>query len=106
MMTDTRAVAHRTFQVITDFIESTLPDVDVEPGEGSVLITTLHQDFLINYHGVTQQIWYSSAISGAHHFALGEDGAWHCTRSQDTLYGVLSGELSQLCQRSITIPHA
>ncbi|AIK97006.1 frataxin domain-containing protein [Candidatus Odyssella acanthamoebae] len=106
-MTNIRALARQTLHLIAIFIEENVPEVEVEPGEEDVLIIDSHdQNFLLNYHGVTQQIWYSSAMSGAHHFALAEDGVWHCTRSKNTLDDVLSKELSHLCQRDVIIPNA
>lgn len=106
-MTDIRPIARHTLQLIASFVEDSIPEVEVEPGEEEVLIIdSRNQNFLLNYHGVTRQIWYSSAMSGAHHFAFGDDGVWHCTRSKKTLYEVLSKELSHLCQRDIVIPNA
>ncbi|MBW8309688.1 MAG: hypothetical protein K0M45_08680 [Candidatus Paracaedibacteraceae bacterium] len=106
-MTNIRALARQTLSLIAIFIEENVPEVEVEPGEEDVLIIdSQDQNYLLNYHGVTQQIWYSSAMSGAHHFALTESGVWHCTRSKNTLYEVLSSELSQLCRRDVIIPNA
>ncbi len=107
IMINIRSSARQTLNLIAIFIEENLPEVEVEPGEEEVLITdSQDQNYLLNYHGVTQQIWYSSAMSGAHHFALTDQGVWHCTRSKNTLYEVLSRELSHLCQRDVIIPDA
>ncbi|WP_010299981.1 frataxin domain-containing protein [Candidatus Odyssella thessalonicensis] len=106
-MINIRALARQTLQHIAEFVEDHMPEVEVEPGEEDVLIIdNYNRHFLLNYHGVTQQVWYSSAISGAHHFALTEAGVWHCTRSEDTLSQLLSRELSHICQRDINIPYA
>lgn len=48
--------------------------------------------YLLNYHGVTNQIWLASPITGAHHFKLTE-GRWVSTRSSDELVALLEIEL-------------
>lgn len=48
--------------------------------------------YLLNYHGVTQQIWLASPVTGAHHFRLRE-GRWLSTRARDDLITLLETEL-------------
>jgi frataxin len=48
--------------------------------------------YLLNYHGVTQQIWLASPVSGAHHFRL-QEGRWISTRGTDELVALLESEL-------------
>ena len=47
--------------------------------------------YQLNYHGVTDQMWLSSPISGAHHFDF-KDGSWISTRSPDKLHDLLDRE--------------
>ncbi len=48
--------------------------------------------YLLNYHGVTQQIWLASPLTGAHHFRL-QDGRWISTRDAQDLITLLKAEL-------------
>jgi iron donor protein CyaY len=49
--------------------------------------------YLLNYHGVTHQIWLASPLTGAHHFRL-QEGRWVSTRSDDELISLLERELA------------
>ena len=49
--------------------------------------------YLLNYHGVAQEIWLASPISGAHHFRL-QDGLWISTRGTENLISLLETELA------------
>ncbi len=53
--------------------------------------------YLLNYHGVTHQIWLASPLTGAHHFQL-QGSRWVSTRgtAQDTedLISLLEAELA------------
>jgi frataxin len=49
--------------------------------------------YLLNYHGVTHQIWLASPLSGAHHFRY-QDGRWISTRGTDDLITLLESELA------------
>lgn len=49
--------------------------------------------FQLNYHGVTNQIWLSSPVSGAHHFIL-KNNNWLSTRDDSIhLFDVLDQEI-------------
>lgn len=48
--------------------------------------------YLLNYHGVMQQLWLASPMSGAHHFRL-QDGHWISTRDTIGLIELLEKEL-------------
>ncbi len=80
-MNDFHTAASLALNAIADFFDSAWPEADVDLLEDSVTITLPQgQQYVINKHGVTQQIWVSSPFSGAHHFAY-LDGAWACTRT-------------------------
>jgi len=49
--------------------------------------------YLLNYHGVTHQIWLASPLTGAHHFRL-QDGRWVSTRETGGLTTLLETELA------------
>lgn len=52
--------------------------------------------YQINKHSPNREIWLSSPVSGAWHFAWNEgDGAWRSTRGAERLEDVLGRELSQ-----------
>lgn len=106
-MQNHRQFARQTLRYLSDYIEQNIISLEVEPGDEDLLILDdQERHFLLNYHGVTHQIWYSSALSGAHHFTLQPDGVWQCTRSQRDLFDVLSTELTTLTHQDIHIPHA
>lgn len=49
--------------------------------------------YLLNYHGVTQQVWLASPLTGAHHFRF-QDDHWISTRGTDDLIALLETELA------------
>lgn len=77
---------------------------DVELRGGSLTIVLENrQQYLINKHVAMEQIWVSSPISGARHYAYDENRhAWVSTRQRDeTLPDFLSEELSALAGKEI-----
>lgn len=63
--------------------------VEIEAGAGRKGGT-----FVISKHAPTRQIWLSSPVSGASHYAF--DGrAWLSTRDGAELFGRLAGELAE-----------
>ncbi|MBX3486941.1 MAG: hypothetical protein KF798_03440 [Candidatus Paracaedibacteraceae bacterium] len=106
-MQNQRQIARQVLRSVSDYLERHIPDLEIEPNDEDLLIVdSQNRHFLLNYHGVTHQIWYSSALTGAHHFTLLDTGVWQCTRSQRTLFDVLSTELSTITNQDIHIPHA
>lgn len=62
--------------------------------------------YLLNYHGVTGQIWLASPKSGAHHFRR-QDGFWISTRpsqrpTDHELYGLLEFELDIILGKPVS----
>lgn len=104
-MISIRDVACEKIKILTDLLES-YPgnlNLDLQDQEEELLITDSQgQQFLLNYHGVTQQLWYSSALSGAHQFFLNQDG-WICTRTGISLNDLLSRELCQITGRNLVL---
>ncbi len=65
-----------------------------ETSEGLSILANSGQ-YLLNYHSVTDQLWLSSPVSGAHHFhCKGND--WLCTRTNKSLTVLLQQELNSL----------
>lgn len=67
-------------------------DADLQGG-----VLTIEADrgtWLVNKHAPTRQIWLSSPLSGARHYAFDEAaGLWRDTRGGDDLLTILSAEL-------------
>ena len=77
---------------LADFFESSWPGADVDLLDGILTVTLPQgQQYVINKHGVTRQIWVSSPFTGAHHFRL-KDEQWTCTRSDMRLEDLLLKE--------------
>lgn len=75
-------------------LEEAAGDHDAEL-QGSVL--TIEADagtWIVNKHAPTRQIWLSSPVSGARHYAFDAgSGRWQDTRGGDDLLSVLAAEL-------------
>lgn len=53
--------------------------------------------FILNRHVPLRQVWLSSPVSGAHHYAFDEAaGTWHSTRGGEALSDRLSADLATL----------
>ncbi len=60
--------------------------------------------FLLNKHGPNHQIWLSSPVSGAWHFAWSEDDQdWISTRGEERLEALLGRELSEAAGDAIDL---
>lgn len=96
-------LSHSTLDSLAEQIEQHLSDdFEVEYVEGVLTIShDSEQEFFINAHDATQQIWLSSPLSGATHFTYNEEkGCWNSTKdSQVTLRQLLAEELSRLSNR-------
>lgn len=86
-----------------DEIDASLGDeLDVDY-EGGILTIKLPdgRTFLLNKHAPNREIWLSSPVSGAWHFAYDDDaGIWRSTRAvgsgPDNLVALLEAELNDL----------
>ncbi|MCC6467694.1 MAG: iron donor protein CyaY [Alphaproteobacteria bacterium] len=66
--------------------------------EGGILTIALAAggNYVINKHGPMRQVWLSSPVSGAWHFAWDEGaGDWRSTRGAETLAAVLARDLGK-----------
>ncbi len=72
--------------------ENNFDDVDINGQE--LVLNNVKGTYQINYHGVTQQIWVSTPVTGAHHFEY-RDADWVSTRDKDKkLWTLIKDELS------------
>lgn len=87
------------FESLTDSLLDTLEEtiaahVDAERQGGVLTIDGDDGTWLVNKHAPTRQIWLSSPLSGARHYAFdAASGRWLDTRGGDDLLTLLSGEL-------------
>ena len=60
--------------------------------------------YLLNRHAPNRQIWLSSPVSGAWHFAWSEESeAWISTRGSERLEELLGRELSEATGEAIEL---
>ncbi len=86
------ALAAKTLSRLADAIEDCGGDVEFSGG----ILTVATDDgrtFLLNKHAPLKQLWYSSPLSGAHHYEP-KGGRWVSTRDGTDLYGRLTHELA------------
>lgn len=87
------------FQSLADSLLDTLEEAigaaaDAERQGGVLTIEADDRTWLVNKHAPTRQIWLSSPLSGARHYAFdAASGRWQDTRGGDELLTVLSNEL-------------
>jgi len=83
--------ACKTLNALFEKLEQAGLDAECD-GYSLAFDLTDEQHYLLNYHGVTHQIWLASPLTGAHHFRL-QNGRWVSTRSNDELTSLLENEL-------------
>jgi len=96
-------LAEQTLRGFMARIEDAL-DVDVDLRGG---ILTIEFDdgrqYVLNKHGPNKQLWLSSPLSGASHYAHdATTGGWRSTRGGPPLADLLAAELAQLSGAEIT----
>lgn len=92
---------------LQEAIESAAGDaVDAEL-VGGILTLELEEGgvYLINKHLPNRQIWLSSPVSGAWHFAWhdGDGGAWRATRGGERLEDLLGRELTESLGEAVAL---
>jgi frataxin len=99
--------ADRTLARLQDALEVALADEDPEIElRGGILTVDLESggQFVVNKHAPTRQVWLSSPVSGAFHFAWDAAAAvWRSTRGPDTLDARLAADLSAACGRPVEL---
>ncbi len=86
-------IAHNLLETISISLEN-VDELEVD-FDGKILSieTATGQQYLLNFHGPTNQLWLSSPITGAHHFEW-IDEMWRSTRSPEVLLNILTSELN------------
>jgi frataxin len=88
-------------------IEAALDDADPEVELRGGILTVVLDDgrqFVINKHAPTRQIWVSSPIGGAAHYAWDEGArAWRSTRSDALLHQALAADLAAASGLRVTL---
>lgn len=86
------ALAAKMLARLAEVIEDAGGDAELAGGVLTV-VTSAGKTFLLNKHAPLRQIWYSSPVSGAHHYAF-KGGAWVSTRDGNDLLRTLATELA------------
>lgn len=86
------------FESLADSLLATLEEalgdhVDAELQGGILTVESDVGTWIVNKHAPTRQIWLSSPVSGARHYALDEGGRWLDTRGGGDLLEALGSEL-------------
>lgn len=88
-------------------IEAALDDADPEVELRNGILTVILDDgrqFVINKHAPTRQIWVSSPIGGAAHYAWdAAANVWRSTRSNAVLHEALAADLAQASGLAVTL---
>ena len=92
-------MTHSAFETLADSLLATLEEaladhVDAELQGGILTVEGDAGTWIVNKHAPTRQIWLSSPVSGARHYAYDEGvGQWQDTRGGGDLLTVLGAEL-------------
>ncbi|WP_428681777.1 iron donor protein CyaY [Reyranella sp.] len=92
-------MTHSAFETLADSLLATLEEaladhVDAELQGGILTVEGDAGTWIVNKHAPTQQIWLSSPVSGARHYAYDAGvGQWQDTRGVGDLLTVLGAEL-------------
>lgn len=100
------ALAEETLERLFDALDAAIGDDAEVDFEGGILTIELEdgRQYVINKHGASQEIWVSSPISGAAHYAYNlEAGTWISTRGGDVLSHTLATELGQVSGQSLNL---
>ncbi|TBR25605.1 MAG: iron donor protein CyaY [Reyranella sp.] len=93
------AMSDSAFESLADSLLATLEEaladhVDAELQGGILTVEGDEGTWIVNKHAPTRQIWLSSPVSGARHYAFDADsGQWQDTRGGGDLLAALGGEL-------------
>jgi iron donor protein CyaY len=71
-------------------------DVEYSDGILNIIIETTKQTYVINRHGASQKIWYSSPITGANYFSFEENSQKWLDSKSNELEQKLFSELSTI----------
>ncbi len=100
---------HELADEILELLEEAIIDADADEeltvqSEEGVLTITLPEgeEYVINKHPPSKQIWVSSPISGSVHFAYDEEGDdWLDLDEEQRLLDFVAGELDEIAEIAI-----
>jgi frataxin len=97
--------AAATLSALMETIEDGLGDVLEVDMDGGILTIELDSGgiYVINKHALSRQIWMSSPVSGATHFGYCAEKGWLSIRSDESLAGMLAGELAAATGKAINL---
>ncbi len=100
-------VADRTLVRLAQNLETALdaddPDIDLAHGILTVELAD-GRTFIANKHQPTRQIWLSSPVSGASHYAYDAAAdAWRSTRGAQTLDAQFGADLAECVGHSVAL---
>jgi frataxin len=98
-------LADATLAQFLSAIEAAAGDLDAEVVNG-ILTIELESGgkYLLNRHAPNRELWLSSPVSGAWHFAWSEgENAWISTRGAERLDALLGRELSEATGETIEL---
>ncbi|MCW8916721.1 MAG: iron donor protein CyaY [Magnetovibrio sp.] len=99
-------LADQTLEDLFDAIDEAIgddADVDFDNGILNIELEDGRQ-YVINKHAPNMQIWLSSPISGAAHYAYDEgEGAWVSTRGGAALLEILNAEISTIAGEDVSL---
>ena len=99
-------LAEQTLERLFDALDEAIgDDADVD-FEGGILTIELEdgRQYVINKHTASLEIWVSSPVSGAAHYAYqSEPKTWTSTRGGDDLMQTLSAEVLGLTGKSVAL---
>jgi frataxin len=99
------AAARATLEACLEAAESTDAfDVEIEGGVLTIVAPT-GETWVLNKHAPTRQLWLSSPVSGASHYARDDaSGAWRDTRGGPPLDRRFAEELGRSAGRKVELP--
>ena len=98
-------LAEQTLENLFEALDESIGDVVDVDFDNGVLTMELEdgRQYIINKHAPNQEIWLSSPLSGAAHYACGEANVWTSTRGNEALNDVLAAEFKQITGQIINL---
>ncbi|HYM31738.1 MAG TPA: iron donor protein CyaY [Candidatus Cybelea sp.] len=110
------ALDERAFETLTETLlrrwaaaieDSGADDLDVELQGGILTLEGKAGTFVLSRHNPLRQLWLSSPLSGASHYARDDaTGAWRSTRGGADLAATLGGELKRAAGADVVLDYA
>lgn len=91
------------FEILIAKYDDSLQDITLESGS-LTLVLTEGKSFVLSRHEPSQQLWFSSPLSGGWRFSQEASGKWVSTRNSSlSLQQLLASELTQLLSVSVDL---